>query len=377
MAGFYGSDIDNSQSGGFDNYYGGDGRDFLQGNATPNAVYGGEGNDVVNGSGFTTFSGAGTLVSPFVLTAFGPSGNDYLEGGSGDDVAYGADGDDVIYGGDGNESGIITSFNGQVFVGGLFGGEGADLIDGGRGNDLLDGGTGADDLRGGSGNDVYIVDNALDVVREAIGDGSDSVRSTVSYSLDINAEVEGLETTDPAGFAAINLTGSKTANTIIGNAGANILRGLDGNDLLFGLGSNDDLFGGNGNDQLFGGDGNDELFGGLGNDSLTGGAGNDIFYFNSLPNKTTNVDRVLDFNRPTDLFRIDNAVFKKVGSNGALKADAFILGKHAADAEDRIIYDKSTGNLFYDDDGTGAHAAIRIAILTNKATVGLNDFVVI
>ena len=65
------------------------------------------------------------------------------------------------------------------------------------------------------------------------------------------------------------------------------------------------------------------------------------------------------------------------GSNGKLKSDAFHLGKKAADAEDRVIYDKGTGSLYYDADGTGKTAAIKIAILQNHATLKLTDFLVI
>ena len=66
-----------------------------------------------------------------------------------------------------------------------------------------------------------------------------------------------------------------------------------------------------------------------------------------------------------------------IGSAGKLKADAFHLGKKAADAEDRVIYDKGTGNLYYDADGTGKIAAIKLAVLANKATLKLSDFFVI
>ena len=94
----------------------------------------------------------------------------------------------------------------------------------------------------------------------------------------------------------------------------------------------------------------------------------DVFVFNSAPNKFANVDRIVDFNRPTDTLLLNNAFLTKVGSNGARKADAFYLGKTAHDASDRIIYDKATGNLFYDADGQGGAAQIRIAVLLNMAS---------
>ena len=66
-----------------------------------------------------------------------------------------------------------------------------------------------------------------------------------------------------------------------------------------------------------------------------------------------------------------------MGKNGKLAKDAFVAAKKAMDAEDRIVYDKTTGNLFYDADGTGKIAAIKLALLTNKAKLSFADFLVI
>jgi Ca2+-binding RTX toxin-like protein len=99
--------------------------------------------------------------------------------------------------------------------------------------------------------------------------------------------------------------------------------------------------------------------------------------FDTKPNRLTNVDKVIDFKPVDDTFGINNAVFTKVGSNGRLTADAFFKDKAAADAEDRVIYDPTTGNLFYDADGKGGAVAIKFAVLTNKAALTVADFVVI
>jgi Ca2+-binding RTX toxin-like protein len=58
-----------------------------------------------------------------------------------------------------------------------------------------------------------------------------------------------------------------------------------------------------------------------------------------------------------------------LGVHGRLKADAFHRGKVAADAEDRVIYDRATGGLFYDADGTGAARPIKFAVIANKAAL--------
>ena len=84
-----------------------------------------------------------------------------------------------------------------------------------------------------------------------------------------------------------------------------------------------------------------------------------------------------DFFAKDDTVLLDNALLKTVGKNGKLAKDAFALGKKALDAEDRIVYDAATGNLFYDADGTGKIAAIKLAVLANKAKLSVSDFLVI
>jgi serralysin len=44
-----------------------------------------------------------------------------------------------------------------------------------------------------------------------------------------------------------------------------------------------------------------------------------------------------------------------------LARSAFEVGSAADDPRDRIIYDKDTGALFYDADGSGAQAAVKFA----------------
>src|SRR5204862_6133142 len=93
------------------------------------------------------------------------------------------------------------------------------------GNDTLDGGLGADKLQGGVGNDTYYVDNSGDVIVENAGEGTDSVFSSISWTLGSN--VENLTLT---GTANINATGNSAANVLSGNSGANVLSGGAGND---------------------------------------------------------------------------------------------------------------------------------------------------
>lgn len=144
----------------------------------------------------------------------------------------------------------------------LNGTAGNDLIQGLAGNDLLDGKAGGDTLEGGAGNDTYLIDNVDDVVTENSGAGTDTVKSTLSYTL--GSTLENLTLT---GSDKINGTGNNTVNTLTGNETDNQLSGLNGNDNLYGRGGGDTLLGGSGADMLDGGTGADSMAGGSENDT--------------------------------------------------------------------------------------------------------------
>ena len=163
------------------------------------------------------------------------SGNDLITTGSGIDILAGGSGNDTLNSGGGN-----------------------DTLNGGGGNDILIGGSGADAMAGGIGNDTYSVDNALDVVTESVGQGTDTIRASVNYTLAAGNSVEFLRV---SGATGRTLTGNSLANTIFGGSG------------------NDTLSGAGGSDTLNGGSGNDILNGGTGNDRLNGGTGEDLFQF--------------------------------------------------------------------------------------------------
>lgn len=251
-----------------------------------------------------------------------------------------------------------------------------DIIEGRAGNDVLNGLAGKDELKGEAGNDTYFVDNASDLVKE-FGVGTDTVVASRSYTLLPSAPVEVLRTISPSATNTINLTGSASNNTITGNNGANTLRGLAGNDNLQGL---------SGNDTLDGGAGDDVLNGGLGSpfasipfvDALTGGAGRDTFVFSTRPS-ATNVDRITDFRPVDDTIQLDNSVFTRL-IVGRLPADAFHVSTSsslAADLEDRIVYQKTTGALFYDSNGNAPGGVIKVAQLTPGLSLTNADFFVI
>lgn len=201
-----------------------------------------------------------------------PQGGVTRVGDSGDNVLNGSAFDDSLAGAGGNDS--------------LYGFADDDVLNGNDGNDLLDGGAGADTMTGGADNDRYIVDNIGDVVIEGANGGTDTVASSINYTL--GANVENLELT---GSAVVG-TGNNANNVITGNGLNNSLIGGSGDDRLEGGEGHDTLNGGGGNDNLIGGGGNDVLNGGPGMDIMDGGAGADRYLFIPSSVSTTQVDRL-------------------------------------------------------------------------------------
>jgi Ca2+-binding RTX toxin-like protein len=312
---------------------GGLGLDVLKGGAASDHLIGGDGNDVL-------FGGAGAD------KLFGDADDDEIHGGADGDTISGGSGADTLFGDAGKDE--------------LEGGAQADKLFGGDGDDDLDGGAQADVMFAGAGNDRYHVDDAGDVVDESTGSGFDFVLSSVSFNLSDTAHARGvIEVLGLTGNVAINATGNATGNRIGGNGSSNTLKGLAGDDFLFG------------------GNGADKLHGGRGNDMLVGGPGADKFVFDTVLNAKTNLDTVDDFTHGVDRLWLDNSVFKALGAAGGLKAAFFHLGTAAHDANDHVIYDKATGALYYDRDGTGAHAQVEFAVLDSKPVLTAHDFLVI
>ena len=216
----------------------------------------------------------------------GNSGANILNGYAGNDTLNGGTGNDTMIGGLGNDiftmnvaTDIVVEFANQgidtvnaAFSFGLMdnlenltltaaaaltgtgnsadnrivGSSAANTLYGLGGNDVLDGGTGTDTLIGDIGNDSYFVNTAADIVVELLGEGNDTVNSTVALTLVNN--VENLNLLGTSGLAG---TGNAADNVITGNAGANILTGLDGFDTLNGGAGADKMFGGTGWDTYY------------------------------------------------------------------------------------------------------------------------------
>jgi len=309
----------------------------------------------------------------------GTAGNDQYIGTAFNDTFEGSVGADILNGGDGID--YVSFANAKAGVtASLAGGSGGDAagdtyisIEGLLGSSFDDFfiGSGLASLKGGLGNDVYDI-RAGGVFEEAANGGRDTVIVGGSYALKADAQVEVLTLSGVSSKTSAHLTGSTIANEIVGHAGKNTLKGLGGNDAIGAL---------SGDDRIYGDAGNDTLSGGSGNDKLYGGSGRDAFLFDTKPNKSGNVDRIVDFNPKYDSIRLENKVFTKLskGSDKGVKfkADMFVNGAKAQDREDRIVYDRKSGAIYYDQDGTGSKAQVKIATLSNKTKLTYHDFFVV
>jgi Ca2+-binding RTX toxin-like protein len=289
------------------------------------------------------------------------AGDDVLTGTTAADTIHGFAGNDTISGGDGNDS--------------LYGDEGSDTLNGDAGNDLLDGGTGADKMKGGAGNDIYVVDNTGDIVTEAANEGTDTVQSSVTYTL--SANVENLTLT---GTAAIKGTGNALNNVLKGNSAANTLAGGAGNDTYYvstgdvvteaasagtdtviadvawTLGSNIEnltltgttAINGTGNtlaNVLTGNAGNNTLSGGTGADTMLGGLGNDTYVVDNTADIITEAS-----NEGTDLVQasVTTTLYANV-ENLTLTGSAAING--TGNAADNVLTGNSANNTLNGGDG--------------------------
>jgi Ca2+-binding RTX toxin-like protein len=338
-----------------------------------------------------TLSGTGSINgtgNSFANTIAGNAGSNRLDGSSGNDTLVGGGGNDTLAGGSGNDSYTVDSGDqvsetttvateidsvlsnvtwtlganlerltltgtgtingtGNSLANTITGNTGNNSLSGSSGHDSLIGGGGSDTLVGGTGNDIYAVDSSNDVISEAttVATEIDSVSSSVTWTLGAN-----LERLTLTGSGTINGTGNSLANTITGNTGNNSLSGSSGNDTLNG---------------------------GAGNDILNGGTGLDTFRFSSAL-ASSNVDTIGSFVAADDAVQLENSVFLKLTTTGALSSSFFRANATgtAADSNDYIIYETDTGKLFYDADGSGAGAAVLIATLTGAPVIGSVDFFV-
>lgn len=208
-------------------------------------------NLVLTGTGDT--AGTGNELANHLA---GNAGHNLLDGRAGADVLAGAAGDDTYVVDNADDAIVELANEGSDLVLASVtyalannvdhltltgtanidatGNELSNQLHGNIGANVLDGGAGADHLAGGAGNDVYVVDDAGDVVEEHSGHGRDTVLASVSYGL--SANVEDLTLTGTGDTAA---TGNELHNTLLGNVGANLLDGAAGADYMAGSAGDD------------------------------------------------------------------------------------------------------------------------------------------
>jgi Ca2+-binding RTX toxin-like protein len=276
----------------------------------------------------TANSGTDTLISATGTAV------DSLVGGTGNDLFVINDTADIVT--VGSTHGVDTiqssvSFNAATNVADLVftgtanvagtGNSLANVISGNSGADTLTSGSGVATLVGGAGNDVFVINNTLDIVQDTSTSTTNALRSSVVYSLPTNVNALVLTGTSAlkgtANSANDTLTANSGADTLVGGAGSDVFvisNTLDvvtdtsttatnallstvnytlpnnvnaltftGSTALLGQGNagNDSMTANSGADTLVAGNGTDTLVSGAaGADSLVAGTGNDLFIIN-------------------------------------------------------------------------------------------------
>ena len=252
----------------------------------------------------------------------------------------------------------LLNLTGNTLSNILIGNAAVNILLGGVGNDTLDGGTGSvnDTIDGGDGIDTVSFATLTSTLSTGVtlnlGGSKDTMGYLTASGLGGADKIKGVE----------NILGSSYADNLTGDSTANILSG------------------GSGIDTLNGGAGDDTLNGGLGNDALTGGDGKDVFVFNTAT--ANNVDKILDFVTGTDKIQLSKSVFAAIDATVGLTKDTFYAAAGVTaghDADDRVVYNTTTGALYYDADGSGSVAAVQIAILgtSTHPTTAYTDFAVV
>jgi Ca2+-binding RTX toxin-like protein len=298
-------------------------------------------------------------------------------------------------------------------------------ITGNDANNILDGLAGADTMLGGLGDDTYVVDNIGDLITELGTAGTDTVQSSISYTL-----ADNLENLTLLGSAAINGTGNSGSNILTGNTAANVLNGNGGADTLIGGRGNDtyivdstddtitetgtssdidsiqasvswvlglnlenltltgtSVINGTGNERdnaISGNSANNILDGGNGGtDRLTGLGGADMFRFSTRPTsfRDSSADHITDFSSTQgDKIQISKSAFGITASTATLSVVSSAAAVTTAlSTASLFVYNTANGELHWNQNGItrGAGAGGVLAILDNRSTLSAGDLILV
>jgi Ca2+-binding RTX toxin-like protein len=115
---------------------------------------------------------------------------------------------------------------------------------------------------------------------------------------------------------------------------------------------------------------------------LTGGADQDFFVFDTAPS-TGNFSTIMDFNYgDNDRIHLVQSGFTGFSHLGELTTEEFYAAagaKSGHDTSDRVIYDTTSGKLYYDADGLGGDDAFQFATIASgsHSVLTYSDFQII
>jgi Ca2+-binding RTX toxin-like protein len=203
--------------------------------------------------------------------------------------------------------------------------------------------------------------------------GSTPVLTAKGFSLDaatLYDTIEGFGTDSDPFYdlifaAATKFVGSKYDDIIFDGLSNDLLLGRDGNDVLMGSHLDDTLKGGKGNDFLADYEGTNTFF---------GGPGDDVFAFDlySMSIETA-VGKIKDFEKGEDRIGLMTDLGLQPGTLGE---QYFHKGTGAGDGDDYIIYDRESGKLYVDFDGSGAGPQVQFAKVTPGTKLHADDIFV-
>lgn len=371
----------------------------------------------------------------------GGIGTELINTGGGDDTIVGFAGPDTIDGGAGFDKLIllasssnlnaatdnqfrnieaisaVTAINGvninlayqtEKFL--ITGSNSSDTLTGGSGDDSFLSFFGTDFIDGGQGYDTLIINNKINNLNGA-SDGQilnveavSALDATTGVTIILNNQTEAFTIT--GGRFADSLTATPQSDTFLGFVGDDTINGGGGIDVVMLTATSTDLNNATNAQisnierisaatateavkidlsrqseafEIVGGAFGDTLSGGASADKLTGGAGADHFLFSQMPaNKI--VDVILDFTVGVDRLDFTKSAFNALVAPRDLPEALYwssTTATAAHDSDDRIIYNTTTGALFYDADGIGVTAAVQIATLANKPFLTFADIFVI